>query len=146
MLTNFWKHINQTLKENNKDNGVFVHWSQAEKTSYEKSRLRHPEMPVKQMVDLYQVFLNEPIVVKGALTYSLKSIAKAMFEFKLINTIWDSNSQCANGLNAMLIAHNIYSKTKNVTNEIPMMKEIEKYNEIDCKCLWEIIRYLRKNH
>ena len=24
-----------------------------------------------------------------------------------------------------------------------MMKEIEKYNEIDCKCLWEIIRYLR---
>lgn len=109
-----------------------------------KSRLRHPEMPVKQMVDLYQVFLNEPIVVKGALNYSLKSIAKAMFEFKLINTIWDSNSQCANGLNAMLIAHNIYSKTKNVTNEIPMMKEIEKYNEIDCKCLWEIIRYLRK--
>lgn len=146
MLTNFWKHINQTLKENNKDSGVFVHWSQAEKTSYEKSRLRHPEMPVKQMVDLYQVFLNEPIVVKGALNYSLKSIAKAMFEFKLINTIWDSNSQCANGLNAMLIAHNIYSKTKNVTNEIPMMKEIEKYNEIDCKCLWEIIRYLRKNH
>lgn len=36
MLTNFWKHINQTLKENNKDSGVFVHWSQAEKTSYEK--------------------------------------------------------------------------------------------------------------
>mgnify|MGYP000934238184 CR=1 FL=1 len=44
-----------------------------EKTSYDKSKERHPLLPLKKMIDLYQVFLNEPIVVKGALNYSLKS-------------------------------------------------------------------------
>ena len=146
MLNMFWDFINGILKKYNKKEAVFMHWSQAEKISYEKSKLRHPEMPDKNFVDLYQVFLNEPIVVKGALNYSLKSIAKALYNHKIINTIWNTNSQCANGLNAMLIANNIYAKSKNVTNENPLMKDIEHYNEIDCKCLWEIIRYLRKNH
>lgn len=146
MLNSFWNYINNVLKTFGKEEAVFVHWSQAERTSYDKTRLRHPELPQKNFIDLYQVFIDEPIVIKGALNYSLKSIARALFENKLINTIWDSTSQCANGLNAMLIANNIYSKNKKVSNEIPLMKEIEKYNEIDCKCLWEIIRYLRKNH
>ena len=26
------------------------------------------------------------------------------------------------------------------------MKEIEKYNEIDCKSMWDILKYLRANH
>ncbi len=146
MLTDFWEYIDNTLKLYKKKDAVFVHWSQAEKTSYDKTRLRHPDLPQKNFVDLYQVFIDEPIVIKGALNYSLKSIARALFDHKIINTIWDSSSQCANGLNAMLIAHNIYSKNKQVSVDIPLMKEIEKYNEIDCKCLWEIIRYLRENH
>jgi predicted RecB family nuclease len=146
MLNNFWDFINGILKKYNKQEAVFIHWSMAEKISYEKSKLRHPEMPDKNFVDLYQVFLNEPIVVRGALNYSLKSIAKALYNHKIINTIWDVNSVCANGLNAMLIANNIYSKLTDVTNKNPLMKDIEHYNEIDCKCLWEIIKYLRKNH
>jgi len=146
ILDLFWIFINNKLKEFNKTIPIFIHWSQAEKTSYDKSRERYPLLPQKKMIDLYEVFLNEPIVVKGALNYSLKSIAKALFENKLISTIWDTTSSCANGLNAMLLAYKVYSKQDSNPVEDITMKEIEKYNEIDCKCLWEIINYLRKNH
>ena len=44
------------------------------------------------------------------------------------------------------MAYNLYSKNIKVTSDNTLMKEIESYNEIDCKCLWEIIVYLRKNH
>ena len=98
------------------------------------------------MIDLYQVFINEPIVIKGALNYSLKSIAKAMFESSLIKTIWDTSCSCANGLNAMLLAYQVYNNKDLNPRKDSIMKEIGKYNEIDCKCLWEIIMYLRKNH
>jgi hypothetical protein len=146
ILESFWVFINQKLKEAGKTEAVFIHWSQAERTSYDKSKLRNPTLPEKNMIDLYQVFLNEPIVIKGSLNYSLKSIAKALYENKLISTIWDTSNSCANGLNAMLLAYQVYSKNICNPTEDFTMKEIEKYNEIDCKCLWEIINYLRKNH
>ena len=146
ILEAFWTYINSVLKQYKKSKAVFVHWSQAEKSAYDKSRERHTNLPEMKLLDLYQVFLNEPIVVKGALNYSLKSIAKALYDNKLIATVWDTTSQCANGLNAMLMAYNLYSKNTKVTSDNTLMKEIELYNEIDCKCLWEIIVYLRKNH
>ena len=31
-------------------------------------------------------------------------------------------------------------------HESPVIQDIIKYNEIDCRVLWEIINYLRKNH
>ena len=148
IFDSFWKFINSKLKESGKTIPIFVHWSQAERFSYDKSRERHPHLPQKNMIDLYQVFLNEPIVIKGALNYSLKSIAKAMFESSLIKTIWDTSSSCANGLDAMLFAFQVYNNSNSNLNpeEDIIMQEIKKYNEIDCKCLWEIIIYLRKNH
>jgi len=146
IFDSFWKFINNKLKESGKTIPIFVHWSQAERFSYDKSRERHPHLPQKNMIDLYQVFLNEPIVIKGALNYSLKSIAKAMFESSLIKTIWDTSSSCANGLDAMLFAFQVYNNPDSNPEEDITMQEIKKYNEIDCKCLWEIIIYLRKNH
>jgi hypothetical protein len=146
ILDLFWIFINNKLKDSSKTVPIFIHWSQAEKASYDKSRERNILLPQKKMVDLYQVFLNEPIVVKGALNYSLKSIARALFENNLISTIWDTSNSCANGLNAMLLAYKVYNKQDSNPVEDFTMKEIEKYNEIDCKCLWEIINYLRKNH
>lgn len=146
ILDSFWNFINKKLKESGKTVPIFVHWSNAERTIYNKSRERHPCLPQKKMIDLYQVFINEPIVIKGALNYSLKSVAKALFDNNLITTIWDNTSSCANGLNAMLLAYQVYNDRDSNPLEDLTMKEIEKYNEIDCKCLWEIINYLRKNH
>jgi len=155
MLDSFWSYINNIKKEYEKDNAIFIHWSQAEQIAYNKTKLRHLGLPEKNFIDLYQVFKNEPIVVKGALNYSLKSITKAMYKNNLITTIWDSLSPCANGLNAMLLAYQCYEKKRkdsigeeddNSITKGDTMKEIEKYNEIDCKSMWDILKYLRVNH
>ena len=152
MLDLFWKYVNDIKKLYEKEEAIFIHWSQAEKISYNKSRMRHLNLPEKNFLDLYQVFKNEPIVVKGALNYSLKSIAKAMYKNNLITITWDSSSPCSNGLNAMLLAYQCYERKKrdnDMNNSIcdqNDMKEIEKYNEIDCKSMWGILKYLRLNH
>jgi len=39
------------------------------------------------------------------------------------------------------------SKQLNLSlKEIDLMQGIERYNEIDCKVMMEIVRYLRRNH
>ena len=55
-------------------------------------------------------------------------------------------------VNAMLLAYQCYERKKrdnDINNSICEqndMKEIEKYNEIDCKSMWGILNYLRLNH
>ena len=72
----------------------------------------------------------------------MKSIAKSLYKHKLIKSCWDENSPCSNGLNAMVLANNIYNKNVNIEFE-PIMKEIVRYNEIDCKVMWEIHNLMR---
>jgi len=146
MLDDFWVYVNDKLKEYKKEKSVFFHWSQAEKIVYEKTQLRHLKLEDKKLIDLYKVFLNEPIVVKGALNYSLKTIVKALYKNDLVKISWDSSNPCSNGLNAMLLAYKCYEKSDRVTINIPIMKSIEQYNEIDCKSIYEVLEYLRKNH
>jgi predicted RecB family nuclease len=146
MLDDFWLYINGKLKEYNKKESIFIHWSQAEKIVYEKIQLRHLNLENKKLIDLYQVFINEPIVVKGALNYSLKTIANALKKNDLIKVNWNSSNPCSNGLNAMIMAIKCYEKNKKISNEIPTIKNIEEYNEVDCKSLYEILNYLRKHH
>ena len=55
-----------------------------------------------------KIFLEEPIVIKNALSYSLKSVAKALYKNKLITTIWPTDSNCSDGLNAMMMAIELY--------------------------------------
>ena len=92
------------------------------------------------------MFKREPIVVKGALRFKLKTISKALYKLGLISTSWDSNNECSSGLVAMALANDIYKNNKVVTEEIESMKKIIYYNEIDCKVLWDILKYLRTNH
>ena len=91
--------------------------------------------------DLNKVFISEPIVIKGAFDFSLKSIAKSLFNNNLIKSSWDTSSICSNGLDAMYLANQYY---KNMNPEIGVMKDILYYNEIDCKVLWEIHELIKK--
>ena len=94
-----------------------------------------------QWVDLCSLFKTEPITVKDSFDFGLKNIAKSMKKHKLISTSYNE-SNCKSGLSASNRAWNWYNKRENETD----MKDIEKYNEYDCKVLWEILEYLRKNH
>jgi hypothetical protein len=143
MFSTFWEYINLLLKENNKDEPIFIHWTSAEPVFYNKIKSKF-NLPNKNFLDLYSVFINEPITIKGALNYSLKTIAKTLYKHNLIQTSWSLNSQCNNGLDALVQANKLYSTKLNL--ELDDMKDISYYNEIDCKVLYEIILYLRENH
>ena len=77
--------------------------------------------------------------------FSIMKAAKALKNNNLIKSTWDENSACSNGLNAMILADNLYnSSTTDIIND-PVMKEIIYYNEIDCKVLWEIHMLMNKH-
>jgi hypothetical protein len=143
MFTHFWNYINNLLLVYNKKEAVFIHWTDAEPSFYNRVQMEL-KLPQKQFLDLYKVFINEPITIKGALNYSLKTIAKVMYNHGLINTQWSSESTCMNGLDALIQANKIYKNNINVTKQD--MTDIIYYNEIDCKVLYEIHNYIRKYH
>ena len=93
--------------------------------------------------DMYELFQKEPIVLKGCFKFGLKPIAKAMKTHGMISTCIESS--CDSGMSAMINAMKCYQESSTpVTSD--MMVDIIKYNEFDCKVLWEILSYLRKNH
>ncbi len=97
---------------------------------------------------MLKVFKEEPIVIKGAMNYSLKTIAKQMHYHKMIKTDWSSVS-LTDGAAVILQAINAKKESdeKNISlKDTNNMKEIERYNEIDCKTIFEILTYLRKNN
>jgi hypothetical protein len=146
MFDQYMEYINQVLQTENKKLCKMYHWSFAEVGSYQSFKIRHSDLKINDLhisfYDLNKVFINEPITIKGALNYSLKTVAKALNKHKLIKSTWDTTSACSSGLNAMILANKLYESSTNVIND-PIMKEIIYYNEIDCKVLWEIHELMR---
>ena len=133
---------------------IIYHWSNAEPNIYDKLYERYYEQLHRfhdimtwNWFDLFKVFKQTPVVVKGAFNFSLKSIAGALHELGYINTKWESDG-IADGLNAMVKALECSeeAKLRDIDmDEMPIMKQIIKYNEIDCKVLLEILSFLRHN-
>jgi hypothetical protein len=111
-------------------------------SSFDKAKIRNWNMD-DNLKDLRKLFVDSQIVVKDCFSFGLKNIACAMKKHKLINT--PIESECIDGLTAMVKAWKTY-KTINNPTDAPVMKDIIKYNEFDCKVLYDILEYLRKNH
>ena len=146
--------VRSRIDPTNSEPRIF-HWSHAEVTAlqnaYNSAKNRHKdnaEWPELGWFDfLQQVMRKEPVVVRGALNFGLKPIANAMHSHKLIQTHWADSP--IDGLGAMVGAWRCDEQARNQNipiHELPLMQEIIEYNEIDCKVMMEIIRYLRKNH
>jgi hypothetical protein len=146
MFNEFYKYVNDIMKAHKKKIAKFYHWSGAEPLAYNSFKNRNGDIQFKDtnfmFYDLYKVFINEPVVVKGALNFSLKTIAKALKAQSLIETCWDQSSPCSNGLTAMILANRIYENFNNKLIDCvqtdTVMKEIAQYNEVDCKVMYEI--------
>ncbi len=132
---------------------LVFHWSHAEQsflnTAYNSARKRHAaDWPDLDWFDfLVKVMREEPITVKGALSFGLKSVAKAMHRNGLIETEWTNGP--GDGLAAMVGAWRCDDKVAlhgGKMIDLPLMQRIEAYNEVDCKVMWEIVSYLRTHH
>jgi hypothetical protein len=95
---------------------------------------------------LERVIRAEPVAVTGAFNFGLKSIAKAMHAAGFISTIWADGP--TDGLGAMVAtwsaAHEAESTGIPLSTH-PLMMEIARYNEVDCRVMWEILAWLRQN-
>jgi hypothetical protein len=91
--------------------------------------------------DLCQVFREEPIVIKDCFKFGLKEIANAMRKHGMISTCIESS--CHSGMDASVMAWNIYQNSENPVED-QRMQDIAKYNQFDVKVIWEILEYLRK--
>jgi predicted RecB family nuclease len=147
-------HMKRTCLSLGGMNPHVFHWSPHEKVSltthFESARKRHPgnDWPEPTWYDfLNKVVKPEPVTVKGAYAFGLKPVANAMYMNGLTDTNWGSSR--IDGLGAMLggWACDVEAEKLGCSmRELDLMKEIEEYNEIDCKVMWEAINYLREHH
>jgi hypothetical protein len=124
------------------------HYSSAECVSWKRAQKRSKKIRDVKWTDLLKVFIDGKIGVKGALNYSLKTLTKTFHAHGYIETSYDESS-IGDGADAAIGAFRADLECKK--NEVSfqtheLTKEILKYNEIDCKVMYEILLYLRKNH
>ncbi len=130
------------------------HWSAAETsmlvTAYDSARRRHPERewPDLGWFDLLErVVRAEPVVVRGALGFGLKKVGKAMHALGLIETDWIDG--VADGTGAMAGAWSTADEAEGTgapLEDVDAMREVARYNEIDCRVMAEVLAHLRREH
>jgi hypothetical protein len=131
------------------------HWSNAEASLFEKLYDRHTEylsdyhhniIEYIYFIDVLSIFKNQPIIIKGAYDFGLKSVAKAMHNNGMIKTIWKNDM---NGLLTMLKFNNFSEEAGNIgiyLNDFEEMNDIIIYNMTDCQVLAEIIVFLQNTY
>lgn len=92
--------------------------------------------------NLMNIFVNYNVAIKGCCDYKLKSIASSMKKLGMVDT--ELQAECTNGMVAMIRAWQCYEKYQNPTTA-PIMKDIEHYNQYDCKIMCDILQYFRNN-
>jgi len=152
---------NEEIKESeespstNRKEIKFFHWGSIENYTFKNILNLYPELKsinvsnnslAKDIVfnNLLDVFYSEPIIIKNALNFSLKTIGNELIKNKLIQTEgWEK--ECVNGLEAMILAEKIYREGEKDTEKIiENLKDIIKYNEKDCEVTYHILQFLKR--
>lgn len=123
-----------------------VHWSQYEPIAWKKVIKEHRLSDCINWFDLLDVFKGEPIAIKGALGYSLKEVAKALYRNKMISSTW---SEDMNGLDSMVLAQMAEEKAISDGQFFFQTEETQRivdYNRTDVVVLAEIIDFLRATY
>ena len=130
------------------------HWSAAETVfmegAYNSARARHPERgwPLLRWYDLLERIVHAaPVVVRGARSFGLKAVARAMKSHGLIETEWGEG--LADGTGAMAgawAAAAIAAQNNTDMATVEIMTEVGRYNEIDCRVMAEVLEHLRNEH
>lgn len=155
IIEEWFAHLQQICAERKTslEQARIFHWSPAETSSlteaYNAALVRQgsPPWPKLPWVDLLnRVIKEQPVTVRGAFGFGLKAIAKAMHTHELIQTLWSDGP--ADGLGAMVGAwwcHHEAVRQGVPMTDVDLMPKIERYNEIDCKVMAEVLAFLRQN-
>ncbi len=99
------------------------------------------------------VFKYQPIVVKGAYNFSIKTIGTALYNLGLIKTTWKKNisetKPDLNGFAVMMQINKYNEEAEKLRMSLRKFKEIDDiiiYNMVDCQVLAEIIVFLQNTY
>lgn len=129
-------------------NYEIIHWAPHEqnelKRVYEYNKhikeIKNGFNNLHRWIDLCKVFQDNGIFVKNVFNFQLKAISKALYKYRLINTEWDDNS--IDGQFALIYPLEITNKINIISTQNIIVRKIIKYNEIDCKVMWDIMKCL----
>jgi hypothetical protein len=151
------KLINDLLDLLELDNITFYHWSPAEvrfinnMLERQWEELSDDDHFILQKVnykDILTIFKYQPIVIKGANNFSIKTIGNALYNLGLIKTTWNKDLDL-NGFAVMLQINefNIEAEKLNLSlKDYAEVNDIIHYNMIDCQVLAEIIIFLQNTY
>lgn len=141
-----WTHPKTAGHLDNDDDVVLYHWSNAEVWQLRNAANRHskPSDHVWRRLPWFdlekEVFLAGPIGVPGAWNFKLKEIAGALNNYDAnFDLVWPGNLD--DGLRAMIMGWKAYQQPNPIASK--EMQTIIEYNEVDCKAMWNILKWLR---
>lgn len=170
MFDELHRYVASVCREWKDNDPIFYHWGNAEKHLYEKmierheSFLRNKRWRPPRFCDFLNIMKDEPILIKGVMSFGLKDVGNGMNRLGLIDLSWPAD---INGQDAMIQCLDLYRSSavskdtadrdttdaavsgdtadRNMADigQNPKYKDIIDYNEIDCKMICEIINRLR---
>jgi hypothetical protein len=133
----------QYLQEIKGENEINIwHWGNFE-FSIICSKIGNYFIPIQipLLSDMLEIFRNKdyPILFKGVFNFSIKSMYKYLKQEMYIDYDYQN---VKNGYESMDIARNYYT-VDNEKDRQDMKENILYYNKIDCKLMYDILRYIR---
>ena len=158
--------VRYLLREFQSETLTFYHWSPAEVNFINNMVERQGEyldeedsetLERLRYSDIMSVFKYQPIVVKGAYNFSIKTIGTALYNLGLIKTTWNKNDnkhtsktkQDLNGFAVMMQINKYNEEAEKLRMSLRKFKEIDDiiiYNMVDCQVLAEIIVFLQNTY
>jgi hypothetical protein len=144
IMMNHW--IQDMIQSNNDNSHIHIyHWGNAEKNQIEKHFNHDNIISYLKLYDLCHMFKMHQVGIPGAFNYSLKSIAKTLYNLKIIDTTWDNEMSGKNTISTIINAEKkcsegLYDKLCNISN----VQKIIDYNYVDCQTMYEISKYITK--
>ena len=90
------------------------------------------------------MFKLEPIIIKGAFSFGLKDVTRAMFRNGMLKRDYYASSTITDGRMAMIVVAQA-AETGTPLTEHSVMLDVLEYNKIDVRVLYEIVWYLREH-
>jgi putative phage-type endonuclease len=145
-----WKsYINNVVNNYNRNKYRLYNWTSAENTMINNAIEKHnlPSKYIKlKWFDLHNYFKSNKIVIKNTNGYGLKNIASKLYEYGYIDTKWEDDE--INGISASVTTwrcNDLAIANNNRMIDHNEMESIIKYNEVDCKAVCDILRFVRDN-
>lgn len=122
-----------TYLDSIRENKKIIYWY-AEPIFWKQSNYNYEMDFDNEWIDLHRIFRDTPILIKDCFNFKLKTIAKKMYEYKMIDI--KIPEDCQNGMESIELAKKYYQ-----TKQDDIFNMIYRYNYFDCRVMYEIMKY-----